>query len=85
MARYGYYASGADYFHNYRSIEARFDSTGTCGHAIRKGDCIGYHPKLKKTQCADCWARWVARMPKPSAWKGGGRDAMANHHGKAWR
>lgn len=45
----------ADRFDNYRDIAARFDSTGTCGHDIRKGDRIGWHPKLKKTQCADCW------------------------------
>jgi len=58
MYRHGYSRS-ADGFSNYREIEARFNSTGTCGHEIHKGDRIGWHPKLKKTQCADCWARWV--------------------------
>lgn len=57
--RYGYSAS-ADRFCNYRELTARFDSTGTCGHEIHKGDRIGWHPKLKKTQCAACWQRWVA-------------------------
>ena len=51
---------GADRFYNYREIDARFASTGTCGHPISKGDRIGWHPKLKKTQCAVCWTRWVA-------------------------
>ena len=50
----------ADRFENYREIDARFASTGSCGHTIAKGDRIGWHPRLKKTQCADCWARWVA-------------------------
>ena len=57
-----YYRNGgsADRFYNYREIDARFASTGTCGHAISKGDRIGWHPRLKKTQCAGCWQRWVA-------------------------
>jgi hypothetical protein len=50
----------ADRFDNYREIDARFASTGTCGHAISKGDRIGWHPSLKKTQCASCWSRWCA-------------------------
>ncbi len=50
----------ADRFDNYREIDARFASTGTCGHAIRKGDRIGWQPAIKKTQCTACWARWVA-------------------------
>ncbi len=50
----------ADRFYNYREIDARFASTGSCGHAISKGDRIGWHPALKKTQCAACWSRWVA-------------------------
>jgi len=50
----------ADRFYNYREIEARFAASGTCGHDIAKGDRIGWHPKLKKTQCASCWSRWCA-------------------------
>ena len=64
--RYGYSRS-ADRFDNYREIDARFASTGTCGHAIAKGDRIGWHPRLKKTQCADCWARWVAENAEADA------------------
>jgi len=52
--------SNADRFDNYRDIAARFDSTGSCGHSIRKGDPIGWHPKLKKTQCKECWRKWCA-------------------------
>ena len=59
MSRHHHYSRSADRFANYSEIEARFASTGTCGHEIAKGDRIGWHPRLKKTQCADCWARWV--------------------------
>ncbi len=59
---YGRYRNSrtADRFDNYREIDTRFASTGTCGHAIVKGDRIGWHPALKKTQCAACWTRWAA-------------------------
>ena len=49
----------ADRFDNYRETGAHFPSTGTCGHEISKGDRTGWHPVLKKTQCAACWSRWV--------------------------
>lgn len=49
----------ADRFPNYVDISARFDSVGTCGHPIEKGDRIGWNRKVKKTMCADCWAAWV--------------------------
>ena len=55
--RYGY-GRNEDRFDNYCEIDARYASTGTCGHEIAKGDRIGWHPGLKKTQCTDCWARW---------------------------
>ena len=48
----------ADRFYDYREIEARFNSTGSCGHEIAKGDRIGWHPGLKKTYCTACWVRW---------------------------
>ncbi len=61
MYRRSYRNNGhADRFDNYREIEARFASTGSCGHEIAKCDPIGWHPKLKKTQCAACWQRWCA-------------------------
>ena len=48
----------ADRFDNYREIRAKFDSTGTCGHEIKKGDVIGWN-KTYGCQCKDCWAKWV--------------------------
>lgn len=50
----------ADRFSNYRQITAKYSSTGSCGHQISPGDVIGYHPELKKAQCADCWHKWSA-------------------------
>ncbi|UCC32309.1 MAG: hypothetical protein JSU86_08505 [Phycisphaerales bacterium] len=61
----------ADRFDNYREIEARFDSTGTCGHEISKGDVIGWHPKLRKTQCTTCWGKWVAENQEADAIESG--------------
>jgi hypothetical protein len=63
---YGYNRH-ADRFDNYREIDARFASTGTCGHAISKGDRIGWHPTIKKTQCTACWSRWVAENAEADA------------------
>ncbi len=60
-----------DRFDNYREIDARFASTGSCGHAISKGDRIGWHPSLKKTQCADCSRRWVAENAEAEAYERG--------------
>ncbi|MCH8851588.1 MAG: hypothetical protein IID41_02935 [Planctomycetes bacterium] len=67
---YGYDRS-ADRFDNYREIDARFASTGSCGHPIAKGDRIGWHRALKKTQCATCWARWVAENAEADAMERG--------------
>ncbi len=61
MYRRSYRNNGyADRFDNNREIDARFASTGSCGHEIVKGDPIGWHPRLKTTQCAACWQRWCA-------------------------
>ncbi len=70
---YGRYRNSrnADRFDNYRDLSARFASTGTCGHAIAKGDAIGWHPDLKKTQCADCWRRWCAENAEAEAMERG--------------
>ena len=51
-------------YNHYREIPAKFDSQGTCGHAIRKGDTIGYSPAKYRgdkaeTQCAECWRKWT--------------------------
>lgn len=52
-------------YNQYREIAARFESKGTCGHEIHKGDVIGYSPAPRKwldaeTQCAECWRKWSA-------------------------
>ncbi len=60
-----------DGFYNYAEISARFASTGTCGHAIAKGDVIGWYPSLKKTQCASCWQHWVAENAEAKAMERG--------------
>ena len=39
---------------NPRWIEARFASTGRCGHSIRKGERIYYYPSAKSAYCAKC-------------------------------
>jgi hypothetical protein len=54
-----YFNRNANRFDNYRAIQARFDSTGQCGHPIKKGETIGWH-KLHGAQCSTCWARWSA-------------------------
>lgn len=56
----------ADRFDNYREITAKFDSTGKCGHAIKKGDRIGWN-KRHGCQCASCWSRWVAENREAAA------------------
>ncbi len=65
------FSRNSDTFDNYREIDARFASTGTCGHAIGKGDRIGWHPSLKKSQCAACWSRWVAENAEAAAMERG--------------
>lgn len=46
-------------FCNYRELVSRYNSVGQCGHAIKKGDVIGWHRK-HGAQCASCWSRWSA-------------------------
>ena len=58
MSYRSYYS--ADRFSNYTEMAARFDSVGACGHAIKTGDRIGWNRRVRKAQCAACWARWVA-------------------------
>ena len=48
----------SDYYDNYRTIEARFDSVGFCGHSISKGETIGYNGRLRRARCAACWRKW---------------------------
>ena len=55
-------------FYDYREITAKFDSKSTScgsavgGHAIKKGDAIGYARKGSQSHvhCKDCWRSWVA-------------------------
>ena len=47
----------ADRFDNYSESSARVDSTGNCGHAITKGQVIGYN-RTHGCKCAACWAKW---------------------------
>lgn len=56
----------ADRFDNYRTITARFASTGKCGHPIKQGDTIGYN-KQHGCQCAACWERWSAENAAAAA------------------
>ncbi|MGA2068324.1 MAG: hypothetical protein ABSG86_25350 [Thermoguttaceae bacterium] len=58
MRRYGRLRLPADRFDNYRAITARFDSMGSCGHAIKAGDRIGYNGRVRKTMCPECWRKW---------------------------
>jgi len=60
MRRYGRLRLPADRFDNYRTITARFDSMGSCGHPIKAGDRIGYNPRVHKALCAECWRVWQA-------------------------
>ena len=60
----------ADRFDNYREITARFDSTGKCGHQIKKGDRIGWN-KRHGCHCADCWSRWSAENREADAIEAG--------------
>lgn len=49
-------------FNDYREITAKFDSQGSCGHPIKKGERIGYARKhgTSHTSCPTCWDKWVA-------------------------
>jgi hypothetical protein len=60
----------ADRFDNYREITAKFDSTGKCGHSIKKGDRIGWN-KTHGCHCSDCWSRWVAENRESDAIEAG--------------
>lgn len=48
-----------DRFNDYRPIKAKRNDTGTCTHPIKSGDFIGWNPRNKHTQCAQCWDRWT--------------------------
>lgn len=56
-----------DSYENYREIVAKFPSVGICGHAIAKGDRIGWRPTSKKTVCSSCWTEWIEKDDCESA------------------
>lgn len=60
-------------FSDHREIDAKFDSIGSCGHEIRKGDRIGYARKGGKshTSCAACWRKWAAENAECDAIESG--------------
>lgn len=60
-------------FDDHREITAKFDSTASCGHAIKTGDRIGYGRKhgQSSTQCPDCWGKWSAENREADAIESG--------------
>lgn len=74
------YHQDRDRFPYYHEIEAKYDGTATAcgkkdgGHAIKKGDAIGYNPATRpsKTMCADCWAAWIAENREADMAEAGG-------------
>ncbi len=69
--RYGGHAGTGARFDDYGEIEARFDSLGTCGHEIKRGQRIGYARRTRETQCPDCWAKWCAENAEADAIESG--------------
>ena len=65
--RYRTRSTGSARFDDYMGITARFDSDGSCGHAIRKSDAIGWSRRTRETQCADCWRRWSVENTEADA------------------
>ena len=63
-----------DRFDNYTEITAKYDSTGSCGHEIKKGERIGYNGRLRKTQCAECWRKWAYENLSAQAYEDTGFD-----------
>ena len=55
-----------DRFSNYREMASRFDSPGICGHAIKKGDLIGWNRRYG-ARCSDCWSTWKAENAAAAA------------------
>ena len=52
-----------DRFNDYREITAKRATPATdtaCGHAIAKGDQIGWNRALRRVRCASCWRTWTA-------------------------
>ncbi len=63
-------------FNDYREFTSKYDSMATCGHAIKKGDVIGWAPRRgrwdkSETVCAGCWARWRSENAEADAIEAG--------------
>jgi hypothetical protein len=65
-----------DRFNNYRTIVARFDSIGFCGHQIKKGDSVGYNGKLKRVRCEACFTKWKHENKEAASYETFGTDCM---------
>ena len=63
-------------FDNFRQIQAKFPSTGVCGHEIKKGDTIGWYKRhgVSQAYCAECWTKWVAENRAAEAYERTGSD-----------
>lgn len=48
-----------DRFDNYRERRANVAGHGACGHAVAKGDVIGWNHR-HGVRCTKCWTAWVA-------------------------
>ena len=60
--RYHRERKSSDLFENYRECLARRAEPAeetACGHAVARGDLIGWNPTAKRAQCRACWARWT--------------------------
>ena len=64
----------SDRFDNYRTIIAKYNSIGFCGHEIKKGDEAGYNPSLQKVRCSACWHKWAAENREAQAYEDTGFD-----------
>lgn len=60
-------------FNDYREIIAKFDSTGSCNHPIKRGESIGYSrfKGTSFTQCHNCWVKWVNENREADAMENG--------------
>lgn len=50
--------------HIFHEITARFQTTGSCGHLIMRGDAIGYDRAGMRTRCEACWRNMKERAAK---------------------
>jgi len=64
-------------FDDYRTLASKYDTTATCGHAVKAGDRIGWSPgnrwrgRKSKTVCADCWSKWQSENAEADAIEAG--------------